>query len=135
MSSPLSSFCDPPWQIAREYDARVTADIESGVKSWESLANGLEPDAIYIAKETVELRNKGKKAPKSKKDDDKPKSNAKKSVCTTYDTHRSSEGCLWESRNKGETCVFKHFCLWCKSNRDVKEIHKIFNCEHKNAAD
>ena len=42
MSSPLTSFCDVPWQIAREYDSRVVSDIECGVKSWECLANGLE---------------------------------------------------------------------------------------------
>ena len=55
MSSPLSSFSDVSWQVAREYDARVVSDIESGVKSWDNLANGLEPDSIYMAKETVEL--------------------------------------------------------------------------------
>jgi len=50
MSSPLSSFSDVSWQVAREYDARVVNDIESGVKSWDTLANGLEPDSIYMAK-------------------------------------------------------------------------------------
>ena len=135
MSSPLSSFSDPPWQIAREYDSRVISDIESGIKSWENLANGLEPDAIYIAKETVELRNKSKKVLKPKKEEDKPKTDPKKTGCTTYNTHRSSEGCLWEHRNKGETCVFKHFCTWCKANRDVEEKHKSLNCVFKDAAE
>ena len=135
MSSPLSSFSDPPWQIAREYDSCVISDIESGIKSWENLANGLEPDAIYIAKETVELRNKSKKVLKPKKEEDKPKTDPKKTGCITYNTHRSSEGCLWEHRNKGETCVFKHFCTWCKANRDVEEKHKSLNCVFKDAAE
>ena len=60
MSSPLSSFSDPSWQVAREYDSCVTSDIESGIKSWDTLANGLETDSIYMAKETVELRNRAK---------------------------------------------------------------------------
>ena len=80
MSSPLNSFCDPPWQIAREYDSRVVSDIESGVKSWCSLANGLESDAMYVAKETVELRNKKLKPNKPKKEGDRPKSDPKKPV-------------------------------------------------------
>jgi hypothetical protein len=68
MSSPLSSFSDVSWQVAREYDARVVSDIKSGVKSWDNLANGLEPDSIYMAKETVEIRNKVvKKVPKEPK--------------------------------------------------------------------
>ena len=52
-------------------------------------------------------------------------------MCTTFNTHRSSDGCAWEQRNEGESCVFKHFCSWCKSNRDVEEKHKAFQCEHK----
>jgi hypothetical protein len=54
LSSTLSSFSDPSWQTAREYDSRVIADIEAGVKSWDTLSNGLESDALYCAKESVE---------------------------------------------------------------------------------
>ena len=134
MSSPLTSFSETPWQIAREYDSRVISDIECGVKSWEHLSNGLETDAMIMAKETVELKNKGKKVVKPKNNDEKPRPDPKKSGCTTYNTHRSSEGCLWEHRNKGETCVFKHYCSWCKANRDVEEKHKAHSCEHKSAS-
>ena len=128
LSSSLSSFSDPAWLVAREYDNRVISDIESGVKSWESLSSGIEPDSIYCAKETVENRTKASKKTQLNKDfkDRKPKK-----VCTTYNTHRSSEGCLWEQQNRGEKCVFDHFCSWCKENRNVSEKHKVFNCEHK----
>ena len=96
---------------------------------------GLEPDSIFCAKETVELRNKVNK-PKGLKDPkDKPKNEKKdpnkKSGCTTYNSHRTSDGCYWEHLNKGQTCVFDHFCSWCKSNRNVVEKHKELSCEHK----
>ena len=134
LSSSLTSYCDLSWQIAREYDARVLSDIEAGVKTWETLSSGLETDAIYVAKETVELRNKPK-TPKNLKDlKDKPKTDkkdTKKSGCTTYNTHRASDGCYWEHLNKGQTCIFDHFCSWCKSNRNVVEKHKEMSCEHK----
>lgn len=133
LSSNLSCFTDPSWQIAREYDARVIADIEAGVKTWDSLANGLESDSIYCAKETVELKNKAKKPPRDLKDPKKPKDpkESKNKGCTTYNLHRASDGCFWEHNNKGETCVFEHFCSWCKANRNVTEKHKSVNCEHK----
>ena len=140
MSSPLSSFSDVSWQVAREYDARVVTDIESGVKSWDNLANGLEPDSIYMAKETVELRNKvvNKKVPKdpkgAKKSDEDlklKKADPRKNGCTTYNTHRSSDGCYWEHVNKGDSCIYEHFCSWCKLNRDVKDKHKVLSCEYK----
>jgi len=54
LSSSLSSFSDPAWIIAREYDNRVM----SGAKNWNSLSNSIEPDAIYCAKETVDNRNR-----------------------------------------------------------------------------
>ena len=133
LSSNLTCFTDASWQVAREYDSRVIADIEAGSKTWDTLANGLETDSIYCAKETVQLKNQAKKPTKDPKDPKKPRDpkDPKKSGCTTYNTHRSSDGCYWELNNKGETCVFDHFCSWCKANRNVSEKHKIIHCEHK----
>ena len=138
LSSNLAQFCDPAWQVAREYDSRIVADIESGAKSWEGLSNGLESDAIYVAKEVVLLKNQSKKAKDSKLDksevkNDKTKKDPKTNGCTTYNTHRSSEGCYWESINKGETCVYEHYCSYCKANRNSVEKHKSINCEHKSS--
>jgi hypothetical protein len=136
LSSNLATFSDPAWQVAREYDSRIIADIESGVKTWEGLSNGLETDAIYVAKEIVELKNKAKKPSKDKTDKtdvktEKPKKEPKGNGCTTYNTHRASEGCYWEHLNKGETCVYEHFCSWCKVNRNTVEKHKSLSCEFK----
>ena len=134
LSSSLSSFSDGAWLVAREYDNRVISDIEWGAKSWQTLSNGIEPDAIYCAKETVENRNKAAKKvkdPTKKGGDGNPRKDPRKNGCTTYNTHRSSDGCYWESQNRGETCVFAHFCSWCKENRNVEEKHKSFNCTHK----
>ena len=97
------------------------SDIESGAKTWASLSNSLETDAIYCANQIVEQKSKVKK----------PKDNVKKSkdqagkACTTYYSHRSSDGCAWEHKNEGQSCVFDHYCSWCKTNRDVKEKHKL----------
>ena len=134
LSSNLQNFCDPAWQVAREYDNRVISDIESGAKYWGSLSNGLETDAIYVAKEIVELKNKSKKITPANRDktdskSDRPKK--EKPGCTTYNTFKGSEGCYWESQNKGESCVFDHFCSWCKTNRNTVEKHKMINCEFK----
>ena len=133
LSSNLSSFTDNAWQVAREYDTRVVADIESGAKTWSTLSKGLETDAIYCANQIVELKNKAKKPVKDPKEPKNPrdKKEAKVKACTTFNTHRSSEGCYWEHNNKGESCIFEHFCSWCKTNRDVKEKHKVFDCEFK----
>ena len=133
LSSNLASFADQPWQVAREYDARVTADIESGVKTWTKLGPGLETDAIYVAKETVDLKNKSKKQVKEPKNrpEKLEKGDPKKSVCTTFNTHRSSEGCYWEQMNEGKTCIFEHVCSWCQLNRNTSEKHKLINCEFK----
>ena len=131
LSSNLNSFSEQSWLVAREYDTRVIADIESGGKSWDSLSLGIEPDAIYCAKETVEIRSKVKKPPKDPKDKKFSDDKKVKKLCTTYNTHRSSEGCYWEHVNKGESCVFDHYCSWCKQNRSVVEKHKVLSCEHK----
>ena len=81
LSSNLANFSDPAWHIAREYDNRVIADIESGAKTWESISNSIEPDSIYCAKETVENRNRQYKSKKpaasnvSKKEGEKSSKN------------------------------------------------------------
>ena len=135
LSSNLATFSEPAWQVAREYDSRIISDIESGAKTWEGLSNGLETDAIYVAKEIVELK-KAKKPIKVKTDQvdpkvEKSKRDPKANGCTTYNTHRASEGCYWEHLNKGDQCVFEHFCTWCKVNRNAVEKHKIIQCEFK----
>ena len=58
LSSNLSTVSEPSWQVAREYDARITSDIESGAKTWEGLLNVLQTDIIYVAKEICELKNR-----------------------------------------------------------------------------
>ena len=135
LSSNLSTFAEPSWQVAREYDARIMSDIESGGKTWEGLSNGLETDAIYVAKEICELKNKKRaKTEKTDKVDvksDKSKKDPKSNGCTTYNTHRASDGCYWEHLNKGEKCVYDHFCSWCKTNRNLVEQHKSLTCEFK----
>ena len=42
LSCSLTSFSDPSWIVAREYDTRVISDIEAGAKSWETLSSGIE---------------------------------------------------------------------------------------------
>ena len=128
LSSNLNSFTENSWLIAREYDTRVIADIESGTKSWETLSMGIEPDSIYCAKETVEMRKPKKVKEPKVKNDEAPKV---KKLCTTYNSHKSSEGCYWEHVNKGQTCVFDHYCSWCKQNRGAVDKHKALSCEHK----
>ena len=136
LSSNLASFSEPAWQVACEYDNRIISDIESGAKTWLGLSNGLETDAIYVAKEVTELKNRPKKAKdkngKVEKPDksDKPKKDSN-GGCTTYNTHRSSEGCYWESINPGKTCIYDHSCSWCKTNRETVERHKSLNCTFK----
>ena len=66
-----------------------------------------------------------------KKNVDVPRRDPKKQACTTYNTHRSSDGCYWESQNRGETCVYDHYCSWCKEHKSVIEKHQAFNCPHK----
>ena len=138
LSSNLASFSEPAWQVAREYDNKIVSDIESGAKTWQGLSIGLETDAIYVAKEVTELKNRPKNKAKEKTDkfdkSDKSDKALKKdpgSGCTTYNTHRSSEGCYWESVNQGKTCVYDHSCSWCKTNRETVERHKSINCTFK----
>ena len=132
LSSSLNSFSDPAWTIAREYDNRVMSDIESGAKNWNSLSNSIEPDAIYCAKETVDNRNRLNKVKKNVPTNPMKKEGEKsKKVCTTFNTHRSSEGCYFEQQNEGKTCVYEHSCSWCKANRNAVEKHKAINCEFK----
>ena len=116
LSSNLTNFTEYSWQVAREYDTRVISDIESGAKSWATLSNGLETDAIYCANQTVDLKNKFRRPPRDPKDPNAPKEpkknrgDQKSRPCTTFNTHKGSEGCYWEHHNKGETCIFEHYC-------------------------
>ena len=65
---------------------------------------------LYVKhRRTLASKNRSKKDKRDKKDGN-PK------ACTTFNTHRASEGCFWEHNNKGETCIYEHFCSWCQTN-------------------
>ena len=54
LSSSLSDFNSPEWQISREYDRRLISDLEVGLKSWDTLKNCIDPTCWSYAKEVVQ---------------------------------------------------------------------------------
>ena len=119
LGSSISDFDNHSWRIAREYDGRITRDIEMGYKTWESLNKSIDPTAWQFARETV--------PPKIKKDNTEKPSKSQR-LCTTYNAFKMGVGCHYEHNNAGESCIYQHVCSKCKSKGLVKK-HKAWQCE------
>ena len=115
LSGSLNDFDNNAWKIGKEYDARIIADIEHGIKTWDGLDQSIDPTAWQFAREII---SKSKPAPSQNKSQSNGNSNR---ICTTWNTFRK-EGCSWEHSNPGETCVYAHVCSKCKKR------HKAWQC-------
>ena len=132
-SSSKDDFQSSGWDLGREYDARIYNDIETGLKSWESLGRAPAPDAMVLAQKAVEqlaTRKPTKANHQTKDTTNKNENRNEKKICSTYNTWFSTEGCWWESQqeNSGKTCSFSHFCSDCKSTKGVELKHKSIRC-------
>ena len=110
INSNLSDHNGLAWQISREYNNRVIADISDGTKSWTELPPNMAPDCYVFAKDHTNARSdkleKGDKADKAEKVVKKDKE-LKVLTCKDYNTKANSgENCSWEldDANVGKRC-------------------------------
>ena len=108
---------DENWSISKSYHDRVLNDIETGVKSWESLSPSIDSTCWQYAKEYFSNSHPAHVE----------KSSYKK--CTSWN-HFRKDGCQYEFLNPGKTCKFIHCCSTCEALGLGNLPHKTFECEY-----
>ena len=119
-----SDFQCHGWQIARDYDARVMADLEQGEVSWSTIATAASVTRNY----NQAVHCNSKPAPVTRRggqgggadDGDAPR------ICKSY-----NEGtCTFEAANPSRPCKFSHICSHCAA-AGFSFQHKQVDCRHR----
>ena len=122
LESNLQEFHSYSWSIAKQYDIRILKDIEQSFKSWKTLDKSIDSSAWNFAIRMVppvKNQNLNQKSQNSN-------SNSQK-VCTTWNTFKQ-DGCSYEFKNPGESCVYLHQCSSCAKRGFPNRKHKSINC-------
>ena len=122
LESNLQEFHSNSWSIAKQYDICILKDIEQSFKSWETLDKSIDSSAWNFAIRMVppvKNQNLNQKSQNSN-------SNSQK-VCTTWNTFKQ-DGCSYEFKNPGESCVYLHQCSSCAKRGFPNRKHKSINC-------
>ena len=136
VNSNLSDHNGVAWQISRNYNDRVMADIAEGVKSWGSLPPNMAPDCYVFAKDhtNASRSEKSEKLDKSDKSEKVVKKDKEVKVLTCKDYNskpNSGENCSWEleEANAGKRCNRLHCCSTC-IKAGSQRCHRAFECSN-----
>ena len=116
------------WRLARNYDARVQAMMDTKVSDWVSFNScfnmGPHPSFFLSAMNEVEKTEKKKEDPK----DLKKRRTVK---CDTFNTCKTKKKCDYEVNNPNAgRCKKLHECSHCQKTRQESLFHQWWDCGH-----
>ena len=122
LHSSMSDFQCEGWEIAREFDSRVMADIDQGEVTWPTVAtSSLVTRSYNQAVHCIQQRpRKGTGGGDGRR------------ICPTYNTFTSTAGatCEYEAANPGRKCKLQHICSSCAAMGNSYS-HKEQECRAK----
>lgn len=123
-------FSSYAWQRARNYNARIFADLDLGVLTWPSISSKLDPTSMMQAIEAVPKPDYKKKKEEEtglharKKPDESP--------CSKWNNCDVSGKCQYEVDNPTKKCIKPHICSFCLSKFGyTRTNHKETACNKK----
>ena len=140
-NSTLNDFEHSAWQLGRGYGDRVFNDIQQGLRSWPELPNHILPDVFLHVKDMVDTQTKkkdvstrggggrggGRGKGNKERGLERPGSDGKPMVCTTYNDFFTGSGCAYEFNNQRK-CNYEHYCSKCFASTGNKVAHKARFC-------
>ena len=131
-NSTPTEFTPYGWRLARNYDARVQAMVDTRVSDWVTFNScfnmGPHPSFFLSAINEVEKTTKKKdEEPKEPKD----VKNRRTAKCQTFNTCKTKKRCEYEVNNpSGGRCKRLHECSFCWKSRQESLFHQWWDCGH-----
>ena len=130
-NSTLTEYASYGWQLARDYDRKVQATMDSGASDWVNFnsmfALGPHPSFVLSAKDEVERF--AKKRVDGKGVDIEDTNKVKKKVCGKFNSSKTSKRCEWEVENPHSgRCKRLHQCSFCKVTHNKSVFHQAWDC-------
>ena len=123
LSSDLSHFNHSSFDVGKSYNFRVLNDLETGVKTWETLNRSIDPTCWIFAQQAAASHDK-----KFASENLNEKVVNKK--CTSWNTF-FKDGCQFEFLNPGKNCRYIHSCSICDEHGLENMPHKAWECDNE----
>ena len=131
LNSLPSDFTCYGWQLAKNYDEKVQAMIDTRTSDWvghdATFKTTPHPAFVMSAKDEVPAP---KREIKKKEVAQTADPVAKKKVCETFNTCRTKKKCSYEVEHAPARCKRLHECSYCREHRSVREFHQSWDCGH-----
>ena len=116
------------WTLARDYSTKLNDEIDQGRATWQGMA--LEVKTSTLMSASMENPRPPPKFEGRGLEDRKPnapKAEEHKEVCTTYNRCSTEYKCDYKVSNPTKTCLKKHECSWCRTNKNQSWKHQCRN--------
>ena len=127
LNSNASDFTAYGWTLARDYSTKVDNEVEQKLATWQDMPAGVKTSHLVSA----QMENP-RPLPKAPYDPKKIQSGVKE-ICTTYNKCTTDGKCEYEVAHPDKSCLRKHECSWCRSNKNQSWRHQARKCKHKEA--
>ena len=125
-NSTPQEFLGYGWTLAKDYATKLNDEIEQGRVTWQEMP-------LEVKTSTLMSASMENPRPPPKYEIKKVKSDDKKEVCTTYNKCTAENKCEYEVANPGKSCLRKHECSWCRTNKSQSWKHQAWKCRNKAA--
>ena len=127
-NSTSQDFTGYGWTLAKDYATKMNDEIEQGRETWQDMRLEVKTSTLMSAS----MENP-RPAPRFEPAVKKVKQTEKKEVCPTYNKCTTENKCDYEVTNPTKTCLRKHECSWCRSNKNQCWSHQASRCRGKAA--
>ena len=127
-NSTSQDFTGYGWTLAKDYATKMNDEIEQGRETWQDMRLEVKTSTLMSAS----MENP-RPAPRFEPAVKKVKQTEKKEVCPTYNKCTTENKCDYEVTNPTKTCLRKHECSWCRSNKNQSWSHQASRCRGKAA--
>ena len=129
LNSNYNDFTGFGWTLAKDYASKVNDEIEQGRATWQDMPMEVKTAPLLSANmENPRPIQSAKYEPKG------PKNAEQKDTCTTYNKCTTVGKCEYEVSNPDKTCLKKHECSWCKTNKKQSWKHQAWRCKNKESS-
>ena len=136
-NSTSQDFTGYGWTLARDYSTKLNDEIDQGRATWQGMALEVKTSTLMSASmenprpppkfEGRGFEGRGFEGRKP----NAPKAEDKKELCTTYNRCLTEHKCDYEVANPSKTCLKKHECSWCRTNKHQSWKHQASKCRNK----
>ena len=135
LNSSSTDFTAYGWTLARDYAVKVENEVEQKLVTWQEMPAGVRT-ATLVSAQMEHPRTAPKVDPTIRRLPNKDFRDTRdtRDNCTTFNKCTTEGKCDYEVQNPDKSCMRKHECSWCRSNKRQGWKHQALRCKAKESS-